>query len=69
MIVYDPFWQTLYRCNESTYTLIKNYNISSSAIDRLRNNLPVTTSTLNKLCRILHCQPCDIAKYVPSDED
>ena len=69
MIVYRPFWETLRRSGESTYTLIKNHRISSSTIDKLRNNRPVTTTTLNDLCRILKCRVEDVAEYSPSDED
>lgn len=36
MIVYDNFWRTLKASRESTYTLIKKHNISSSTIDKLR---------------------------------
>ena len=69
MIVYKPFWETLKRSKESTYTLIKNHHISSSTIDKLRNNKPVTTTTLNDLCRILGCAIDALVEYVPSEED
>ena len=69
MIVYKPFWETLKRSKESTYTLIKNHHISSSTIDKLRNNKPVTTTTLNDLCRILGCSIDALVEYVPSEED
>lgn len=69
MIVYDRFWVTLKRSDQSTYTLIKDHRISSSTIDKLRKNKPVNTTTLNDLCRILKCRLEDIAEYVPSDED
>ena len=36
MIVYDKFRETMKRCEESTYTLINHYNISSGTIDRIR---------------------------------
>ncbi len=69
MLVYDPFWQTLKRSGESTYTLIKNYRISSSTIDKLRKNKPLNTTTINDLCRILGCRVDQIVCYVPSDDD
>ena len=49
MIVYNPFWETLSSSKESTYTLIKNHHISSSTIDKLRKNKPITTTTINDL--------------------
>lgn len=69
MINYGPFWETLHKSSESTYTLIKNHRLSSSTINKLRNNKPVTTTTLNDLCRILNCRIEDILEYVPSDTD
>lgn len=69
MIVYTPFWDTLKKSGESTYTLINRHHISSSTIDKLRKNRPVTTTTLNDLCRILGCSLSDVAQYIPSPED
>ena len=64
MIVYNPFWDTMKKNNISTYVLITRYNISSSTISRLKNNKPITTTTLNDLCRILHCSVEDIIEYI-----
>lgn len=69
MIVYRRFWETLKDSPESTYTLIKNHHLSSSTIDKLRKGKPVTTTTLNDLCRILNCRIEDIVEYVPCDAD
>ncbi len=69
MIDYSPFWKTLKKSKETTYTLIKNHNISSAIIDKLRKNKPMNTTTLNDLCRILNCKLEEIARYVPSDND
>jgi len=69
LISYEPFWHTLEESNETTYTLITKHHISSAIIDKLRKNKPMNTTTINDLCRILHCNIQDIAKYVPSDED
>ena len=69
MISYRPFWDTLHKSGESTYTLIKNHRISSSTIDKLRNNKPITTTTLNDLCRILRCPVEQIMEYIPSEDD
>ncbi|MBR3949280.1 MAG: helix-turn-helix transcriptional regulator [Oscillospiraceae bacterium] len=69
MIDYSPFWVTLRASKESTYTLTKHHNISSSTIDKLRWNKPLNTTTINDLCRILDCPVESIMRYVPSDED
>lgn len=69
MISYSPFWETLKKSPETTYTLINKHHISSATIDKLRKNKPMTTTTLNDLCRILNCNLQDIAVYTPSDTD
>ncbi len=69
MIDYSPFWKTLTESNETTYTLINKYHISSAIIDKLRNNKPMNTTTINDLCRIFNCQIDQIAQYIPSDKD
>lgn len=69
MISYAAFWNTLKRSGESTYSLIKDHHISSSTIDKLRNNKPLNTTTINDLCRILGCQVQDIMEYIPSSDD
>jgi len=63
MIVYDPFWETLKKSGESTYTLIHNHNISSATIDRLRHNRGISTLKIDDLCRILNCGVGDILEY------
>ena len=69
MITYEPFWKTLERSKESTYTLIKVHNIASSTIDRLRKNKPLNTTTINDLCFILNCRVEDIMAYTASADD
>lgn len=69
MIDYSPFWDTLKNSKETTYTLINKHHVSSSTLDKLRKNKPMTTTTLNDLCRILSCQIQDIVVYIPSDND
>lgn len=69
MINYTPFWDSLKESNESTYSLINKHHISSATIDKLRKNKPITTTTINDLCRILDCRIEDIAQYIPDDSD
>ena len=64
MISYRPFWETLKRSGETTYTLINKYNISSSTIDRLRKGYGISTSKIYDLCKILNCKVENIIEYV-----
>ncbi len=63
MISYKPFYETLKRKNISTYKLITKYNMSRGLLDRLKHNRPITTVTLNDLCKILDCEVSDIIKF------
>lgn len=64
MIVYDKLWATMAERSISQYKLIKEHHISNGQLDRLRKNADVSTYTLNKLCRILHCRLDEIAEYI-----
>ena len=63
MIKYIPFWETLKKSNESTYTLINKYGISSATIDRLRKNKGISTMKIDDLCKILKCRVEDIIVF------
>lgn len=67
MISYKPFYNTLKKKKISTYCLINEYGISGSLLDRLKHNKPITTVTLDELCRILDCECQDIIKYEKED--
>lgn len=69
MIVYTPFWDTLKKSNENTYTLVNVHKISSATIDRLRHNKGISTLKINDLCRILHCHVEDILLYIEDEND
>lgn len=62
-ISYNPLWETMKRKNITTYMLIKQ-GFSKGTLDRLKHNRPVTTETIETLCRVLDCTPNDILQYV-----
>ena len=63
MISYEPFFKTLKEKELTTYKLINTYGISSSLIDRLKHNKPITTVTIDDLCKILDCGVEGILEY------
>lgn len=69
MISYDPFYKTLKEKNISTYKLINNYGISRSLLDRLKHNRPISTVTLDDLCKILHCRVEDILVFTEDSSE
>ena len=64
MISYKPFYETLKKKNVTTYKLINVYGVSRSLIDRLKHDKPISTVTLNDLCKFLDCKVEDILEYV-----
>lgn len=68
MISYSPLWETMRKKDVSTYALIKTFGFSKGTLHRLKHDLPVTTVTLDDLCRILSCRIEDIVLYI-RDED
>ncbi len=64
MISYEPFYETIKEKNISTYKLVNTYGVSRSLIDRLKHNKPISTVTLNDLCRILNCNVDNILTYI-----
>lgn len=64
MISYKPFYETIKSKNITTYKLINQYGISRSLLDRLKHNKPISTVTLDDLCRICRCRVEDILEYI-----
>lgn len=64
MISYEPLYKTMKEKGITTYKLINDYGISRSLLDRLKHNKPITTVTLNDLCKLLDCRVEDILIYI-----
>ncbi len=69
MISYEKCWETMAQKKITKYALIYHYNISSNLLRRMAHGEPITTSTLNELCLILHCEPQDILSFELTDEE
>ena len=69
MITYKPFYETIKRKNITTYKLVNQYGVSRSLLDRLKHNKPISTVTLNDLCRICECRVEDIIEYIEDVEN
>lgn len=65
MIRYTPLWNLMSERNATTYTLRFKHGMSHATVQRLQNDMPVSTHTLNKLCEIFDCRLEQIAEYVP----
>ena len=68
MIVYDDVIRRLSESGYSTYRLQKEGLIPGSTLDRLRHDGPISTETINTICRLCNCQPGDFLSYIPDPE-
>jgi len=64
MYDYSPLWKTLKEKGITQYQLIKDFNISTGALNSLRQNRSVTLKTIETLCLLLDCTPNDILKII-----
>ena len=69
MITYKPFYETIKRMNITTYRLVNQYGISRSLLDRLKHNKPISTVTLNDLCKICECGVEGILEYIEDTDE
>lgn len=59
MIHYNSLWETMSNKHFTTYTLREKHNIGHGTVQRLQKNMPVSTYTLDRLCKILDCRLAD----------
>ena len=62
IIDFSPLWQTMQDKEITQYQLLKS-GIDNKTLDSLKKNKNITLLTLEKLCKILNCQPNDIVKF------
>ena len=69
MISYAPFWKTIKEKSITSYALTKKMNVKESTLYRMRKGRPMTTTTIEDLCRVLNCRVEDILIYLPDKGD
>lgn len=52
----------------SSYNLRKEKLLSESTIQALRNKKQISWDNLEKLCKLLQCQPSDLIEYVEEEQ-
>lgn len=67
MISFDKLNYLMQKKEIKKYYLRKN-GISPAIVDKILSSGDVSTVTINKVCKLLNCQPGDIMEYIP-DED
>ncbi|MBR3909568.1 MAG: helix-turn-helix transcriptional regulator [Clostridia bacterium] len=64
MIIFNKLWDTMDKKDVSTYYLREKAGIDSKTIRRLKANENIETKTLDKICKALDCDICDIVEFV-----
>ena len=63
MIDYSPLWRTMNEKGITQYQLLKG-GIDNKTLDSLKKGKNITLLTLEKLCRILNCEPNDVVCFI-----
>ena len=64
-ILYNKLFELITKRNKTQYYLRQN-GISPSILNKLKNGTGgLDARTIEKLCRLLDCQPGDIMEYIP----
>lgn len=62
IIDFSPLWKTMEEKGITQYRLLKS-GIDNKTLDTLKKNNNITLLTLEKLCRILDCEPNDVVSF------
>ena len=69
MIRYDNILAKLAASGWPTTRLQKERQISNGTIIQIRAGKPITTTTIDTICRLCSCQPGDLMHYEPDKEE
>ncbi len=68
-IIYTKLFELLKEKGYSTYRIRKEKLISEASMTALRNGKGgLEHKTIERLCRVLNCQPGDLMEYVKDEE-
>lgn len=66
-ISYEKLFELIKKRGKTQYYLRQN-GISPSILNKLKNKRGgLDARTIEKLCRLLQCQPGDLMEYIPDD--
>lgn len=69
MIEYRDILGKLAAAGYSTYRLEHEKIMSSATVDRIRQGKSFTVTTLDLLCSLCKCQPNELLRWVPDEEE
>lgn len=67
MISYDRFFKLLDRRGINPYSFANQIGLSGTIIGRMQHNQHMNTTTLDKLCNHLNCEPSEILSFKRDD--
>lgn len=68
-ISYKKMYALLEAQGWTTYKIRKEKLIGQGTLTALKNGTGgLDSKTINRLCKVLNCQPGDIMEYIPDDE-
>lgn len=65
MIIYKNIFELLSKAGHNSTRIWKERTISQHSMHAIRHNMPLSTKTIDTICRLAGCQPGDIMAYVP----
>ena len=65
MIIFGPIMKMLSENGWTSYRIRNEKVLPEGTLSRIRSGKPITTSTIDTICRLCHCQPGDILRYAP----
>jgi len=68
-IVYNKFFIVLKEKGLNSNKLRTRKLMGMSTLQKLRSGGSINTVTINKICKMLNCQPGDIMEYVEDTEE
>ena len=69
VIVYHEILKRLAAAGWPTTRLQREHEISNGTIIQIRAGKPISTATLDTICRLCSCQPGDLLTWEPDPED
>lgn len=67
MIVYHDIMGKLSQAGYSSYRIEKEKLIPGSTMNRIRHNGPISTETIDTICRLCECQPGELLSWIPDE--
>ena len=69
MIIYKNILQHLKDAGYNSGKIMNDKILSQSTMTAIRHNKPISTTTINTICKLAKCQPGDILEYVEDSSE